>query len=61
MPCRFARPRWQVRLRASVPLGEGKPAGQLGLFLKNSAKVDHVGSLVAVLNSGNLNTYIRRI
>ena len=22
-----ARPRWQVRLRESVPLGEGKPAG----------------------------------
>ena len=27
MPCGFARPRWQVRLRESVPLEEGKPAG----------------------------------
>ena len=27
MPCGFARPRWQVRLRESVPWGEGKPAG----------------------------------
>ena len=27
MPCGFARPRWQVRLRESMPLEEGKPAG----------------------------------
>ena len=26
MPCSFARPRWQVRLRESVPLEEGKLA-----------------------------------
>ena len=26
MPCGFARPRWQVRLRESVPLEEGTPA-----------------------------------
>ena len=27
MPCGFARARWQERLRESVPLEEGKPAG----------------------------------
>ena len=27
MPCGFARPRWQVRLRESVPWGEGTQAG----------------------------------
>ena len=58
MPCGFARPRWQVRLRESVPLEEGKPAGVnaachegvLGEpdFKKISyPKIDHVASLVA--------------
>ena len=46
MPCGFAGPRWQVRLRESVPLAEGKPAGvhradrcgQLRLFLEPSKR-----------------------
>ena len=45
-----------MRLRESVPLGEGKPAGVsaachggvLGNLIKKTTKIDHVGSLVAV-------------
>ena len=46
-----------MRLRESVPLGEGKPAGvsaachggALGNLIKRTTtKIDHVGSLVAV-------------
>ena len=56
MPCGFARPRRQVRLRESVPLEEGQPdgvnaachEGVLGEpILKTTPKIDHVGSLVA--------------
>ena len=43
MPCGFARPRWQVRLRESVPLGGGKPAGV------NAAWAERGGQLYTVV------------